>query len=340
MRKTSLFGLASISFITLLVFGCGGGYGGGGYGGGGNYGNGGMGGGGGTGIITSISISPANAGVSVGGSQQFTAVAKDSSGKTVMNPALTWKSSDTSVATVDSNGLANAVSVGTAGITASSTYIGTVYTSNTATLTVTLVDAVTGTAATGHALAGALVTLQDATGRSQSTVTDRNGRFQLSTAGLKPPFLLKAEDGRGRTLFGAAAKDGVANIDTATDLMLRAWYGSRDTSPEAAFAAHAGAPDVKSLAALDAGFARFMQDDLAAFDLGTDSFDLMTTSFLADSTGFDAVLDGMSVTPARGGLHLELRGRGSDILFEHGALRFSTPVADGQAMSVKRLELP
>jgi hypothetical protein len=336
MRKTTMFGIASVSLITLLVFGCGGGgYGGGGgsYGGGGN-------GGGGNGIVTSISVSPSTAGISVGSSQQFTAVAKDSSGHTVSNPALTWKSSDTSVATVNSGGLATAVSVGTAGITASSSYLGTTYTSNTATLTVTLRNAVMGTAAVGHALPGALVTLQDADGHTQTTLTGRDGRYLLSIAGLKAPFLLKAEDSRGRVLFGTAAKEGVANIDTATDLVLRGFYGAHGTSPEAAFAAHAGAPDAKSLAALDAGFEQFMQDDLAAQGLDMDGFDLMTTSFPADGTGFDAVLDGMTVTSNPGGLHVEIGGRSTDIRFGRGVLEFSTAVVEGQAMSVKRLELP
>ncbi|HEX2667817.1 MAG TPA: Ig-like domain-containing protein [Gammaproteobacteria bacterium] len=314
--------LVLTSLLAFLAFGCGsGGYGSGG------------------GIVTTITISPTTAAVSVGGTQQFTAVAKDSSGNTVSNPMLAWNSSDTAIATVDSHGLATAVSAGTSSITASSSYLGVTYTSNVATLTVTLSSAVMGTVAVGHPLKGALVTLEDAQGRTAATLSDDNGRYQLSTAGLKAPFLLKAEDGRGRVLFGAAAADGIANLDTVTDLMLRGWYGARGTRPETAFDTHAGAPDAKSLAALEAGFRQFMQDELAAQDL-PDDFDLMTTSFLADGSGFDAVLDRMSVSPAAGGLHVEIGGRGTDVRFGHGVLEFSSAVADGQATEVTRLEMP
>jgi len=82
-----------------------------------------------------------------------------------------------------------------------------------------------------------------------------------------------------------------------------------------------------------------MQDELAAQDL-PDSFDLMSTSFLADGNGFDAVLDRMSVSAMPGGLRLELGGRSTDIGFGRSALNFSSPIADGQAMTRKRLELP
>ncbi|HEX7964915.1 MAG TPA: Ig-like domain-containing protein [Gammaproteobacteria bacterium] len=336
MSRTTLSPrLVLTSLLAFLAFGCGGS----GYGSGGAYGGGsGGGGGGGGGIVTNITISPTNAAVSVGGTQQFIAVAKDSAGNTVSNPALTWKSSDAAIATVDNHGLATGVAAGAASITASSVYLGTTYTSNAATLTVTLSAAVMGTVAVGHPLKGALVTIEDAQGRTAATLSDDNGRYQLSTAGLKAPFLLKAEDGRGRVLFGAAAADGIANLDTVTDLMLRGWYGAHGTRAETAFDMHAGAPDAKSLAALEAGFRQFMQAELAAQDL-PDDFDLMTTSFLADGTGFDAVLDRMSVSAAAGGLHVEIGGRGTDVRFGHGVLEFSSVVADGQAVETKRLEV-
>src|SRR5882724_5803939 len=120
MRKIiARTGLTLISALALLVYGCGGGgYGGGSYGGGGGGGYGGGGGGGGGGIVTSIVISPTTASVSVASTQQFMAVAKDSNGMVVAGAALTWVSSDKAIATIDSNGLATAVSVGSTSITA------------------------------------------------------------------------------------------------------------------------------------------------------------------------------------------------------------------------------
>ncbi|GEM82828.1 Ig-like domain-containing protein [Meiothermus hypogaeus] len=69
--------------------------------------------------IETIEVTPATATKQVGQTQQFTAVAKDAGGNTISGVTFTWASSDESVATVDSNGLATAVAVGTANITAS-----------------------------------------------------------------------------------------------------------------------------------------------------------------------------------------------------------------------------
>ena len=297
-RIITTSGLALISAAALLALGCGGG----GYGS--NYNSG---GGGGTGNIVSIVISPGSTSLTVGGMQQFTYVAKDVNGNQVTNASLNWASSNSAVASVDGNGLATAKAVGSAGITASVSYGGGVYsmpvtyTSNTATVTVTAMDMVMGTAAVGHALSGALVTLVDARGRSAETVSAADGRFQLSVAGLTAPFLLKADDGRGRVLFGAATQAGVANLDPMSDLELRAWYGAHGTTTTQAFAAHQ-IPDAHSLTLLDAQLVTQLQDTLAARGLDVAKFSLLSTPFNANSSGFDRVLDESSVDSSGGRL--------------------------------------
>jgi len=352
MRKiSSLGGLLSVSAALLFFLGCGGG----GYGGGGSYGGGSGGGSTGMPIVTNIAITPTSSGISVGGTQQFMAVAKDSSGTEVQGATLTWHSSDTAVATVSSTGLATGVAAGSSKITASITYSsggvyttgpGTTYTSNAAVLNVSMADAVMGTAAVGHALAGALITLRDADGHTQTAMSGDDGRFLLSTAGLKAPFLLKAEDGRGRTLFGAAAGDGVANLDTVTDLMLRAWYGAHGSSPEAAFVdmrAHP-APGTDAMTLLDKQFTGLLRVALAAEGLDSRKFSLFSSSFNADGSGFDAVLDNTRVlTGSQLRLEDALGGQVTDIGFQGKTLSFSTVHAgmgtDAAAMK-QRLELP
>ncbi|MGK0619500.1 SBBP repeat-containing protein [Meiothermus cerbereus] len=89
-------------------------------------------GGGGAPTINSIEVTPATASKQVGQTQQFTAVAKDASGNPISGVTFSWSSSNTSVATVDNDGLATAVAQGTATITASAGGK-----SGTATLTVT-----------------------------------------------------------------------------------------------------------------------------------------------------------------------------------------------------------
>lgn len=345
-RISTLSGLTTVSLVTLLLLACGGGAGG--YGGGGSSSSGGTGG-----IATNIIVTPTTASISMTGTQQFTAVSKDSSGATLTGVPLNWVSSDTSVATVSGTGMATAVGAGSTTITASVTYnsggaysspgSGTTYTSNRATLTVTTMDAVAGVSATGHAMAGALVTMKDATGRSTVTESSDQGRFSLSTAGLKGPFLIKADDGRGRVLFGAAAGPGGANVTPVTDLMVRTWFAAHGSTPEAAFAdmsAHP-APDAKSLSVLDKSFAGLLDKSLTAEGVDSQKFSPASTSFNADSTGFDAVLDHVSVAA---GSHLQLQdglsGRMTEIGFSGKTVTFSTHDVDGATTQMQHINLP
>ena len=346
-RILSLVGLVLTSAALLFFLGCGGA--GGGYGGGGGSSS----GGGASGIATNISISPDTASITMTGTQQFTAVSKDMNGNTLTGVPLNWVSSNTAVATVSGTGMASAVGPGTASITASVTYNsggsysnpgnGTTYTSNKAILTVTTMDAVAGVSATGHAMAGALITMKDATGKSTLTESSDQGRFSLSTAGLKGPFLIKADDGRGHVLFGLAAGPGGANVTPVTDLMARTWFAGHGSTPEAAFAdmnAHP-APDARSLSVLDKNFAALLDKSLTAEGLDSQNFSLASTSFNADSRGFDAVLDH---TSASTGSHLQLQdglsGRTTEIGFSGKTVSFSTHGVDDATMEMRHFDLP
>jgi hypothetical protein len=83
-------------------------------------------------ILTSIVLSPSTATVGMGSSQQFTAVAKDQNGNAMSGVSFVFSSTNTTVASVNSSGMAQGLWPGSAGIVASSGSI----TSNTATLTV------------------------------------------------------------------------------------------------------------------------------------------------------------------------------------------------------------
>jgi uncharacterized protein YjdB len=70
--------------------------------------------------VASVTVSPASASIGVGGTQQLSAVTKDSAGGTLTGRAVTWSSSNTAVATVNASGLVTGVSAGSATITATS----------------------------------------------------------------------------------------------------------------------------------------------------------------------------------------------------------------------------
>jgi len=69
--------------------------------------------------LTSISVTPVNSAVPVGGTQQFTATGtySDSSTRNITS-SVTWSSSNTSVATVTSSGIVSGVAIGNATISA------------------------------------------------------------------------------------------------------------------------------------------------------------------------------------------------------------------------------
>ncbi len=87
--------------------------------------------------VASVAVTPATTTSTVGsGGVQFAAVLKSASGNVLTGQAVTWSSSNPSVATINASGLATTVAAGTATITATS---GTA--SGTATLTVTAIPA-------------------------------------------------------------------------------------------------------------------------------------------------------------------------------------------------------
>ncbi|HKT33150.1 MAG TPA: Ig-like domain-containing protein [Gammaproteobacteria bacterium] len=335
---TSGVALALASLLALA--GCGGV---GGYGGGG----------GGSGPVATITIAPATATITVNGTQQYTAVAKDSSGNIVSGVTYTWTSSSPAIATINANGLATGVAAGTTMITASVTYsggtygMGTTITSNAATLTVSAAAMAMGTMAVGRAVPGAVVSLKDSQGQPVVAMTDDNGRFQLATSGLSAGFLLKGEDNQGQVLFSFADNAGNINITPLTDLMVRIWYQAHGTTAGAAFANPAAhpVPQAAQLAALNQAVVGLMASALGSQGLDPAKFNLIATPFNANGAGFDRVLDNIAVVQSSGQFLLRdtLGQRETVITFNvaQHAVAFSTVDLDGQTAAMQaNLVLP
>jgi surface protein len=73
-----------------------------------------------TGIVGGVVVSPAEATVGVGETQQFSAALQDLHGQPIVGPTIQWSSNDVDVATVDANGLATGAAVGTVAVIAAS----------------------------------------------------------------------------------------------------------------------------------------------------------------------------------------------------------------------------
>jgi len=130
--------------------------------------------------LTSISVTPAEASISTGASQQFSATGTYSDGSTQdITASVTWTSSDTSKVNISNAGLATAVAAGTTAIKA---MLGGI--SGTATLTVivsitTQVYSISGSVtASGSGFAGVMVNLSGS--MSATVTTDAGGNFSFT----------------------------------------------------------------------------------------------------------------------------------------------------------------
>lgn len=128
-----------------------------------------------TGIVRTIIVTPSEATISAGAAQQFEAELQDLHGEPVADPAITWSSDDTDVATVDADGLATGIATGLASIIATSGNISgsgnlEVTAGSSGMLTGRVVDALDG-----EVIENALVDL----GGDNSTSTNSQGLFSF-----------------------------------------------------------------------------------------------------------------------------------------------------------------
>ncbi|MDE2889522.1 MAG: Ig-like domain-containing protein, partial [Gemmatimonadota bacterium] len=125
-------------------------------------------------VVDRVSVSPSSASIEEGKTQQFSATAYTSDNVAISGKTFTWSSSSTSVATVNSSGLATGVDAGSTTIRA--TVDGK---SGTATLTVTgPLRSRTGTiGGRNNYSSGGSVTLSETS----------DGKLRLSIAGLSTP---------------------------------------------------------------------------------------------------------------------------------------------------------
>lgn len=152
----------------------------------------------------------------------------------------------------------------------------------------------TGTAATGAAIAGATVTATNAAGTTATAVTGADGRFTLNI-GDAAPYVLSTTDASGKVWYSFAAQAGTANITPLTTLALldananrpladlvRGWASAR-VSADAVLAA---AAKVNA----------HLRTQMTAQGLNPNTYNLFTTAFSANQTGFDAVLDATRIS--------------------------------------------
>lgn len=161
-------------------------------------------------------------------------------------------------------------------------------------------NCVSGTAASGKPIAGAVVTLVDSTGATRSATTGADGTYKVDSTGLVAPFLIKVTTGSGATFYSVSTDANamtVINLTQLTDLLVRTWYGAEGIDPGTAFSAPAAnpAPSPVVMPTLSAGVQRIVQLGLTANGVSS-GFNPVSTPFVANGTGIDALLDATRIT--------------------------------------------
>jgi 6-phosphogluconolactonase (cycloisomerase 2 family) len=124
-------------------------------------------------VLQSISLTPTTASIQVGQTQVYTLTGNYSNGSQPITTGITWSSNPTSVATINSSGVATGVSTGNATISA----VYSTFTSNSATLTVT--------PATAASVSRYLVDLS-VNGISVDAIVPGTGQLRASNIDLVP----------------------------------------------------------------------------------------------------------------------------------------------------------
>ena len=162
-----------------------------------------------------------------------------------------------------------------------------------------------GTAASGKALAAATITLKDSAGHSRTATTANDGTYSFDTTGLTPPFLLLVTTTTNTTFYSVSADANArttVNVTPLTDLIIRSWYDVQGVSMDAAFA-DPGAnppPSPTTVAVIGTVVRNVVQLWMNQAGVTAGSFNLISTPFAADGTGFDLVLDQTTVNPSTG----------------------------------------
>ncbi|MEO5671213.1 MAG: hypothetical protein ABIR26_11025 [Ramlibacter sp.] len=166
---------------------------------------------------------------------------------------------------------------------------------------------VDGTAAAGSALAGAPVTVGDAAGKSVSGVTDAQGYYRLRVTGFTPPLVARVTRPDGKLLFslsnqplksnGFIALNITALTDKVASDVARSGGALRASELTPKIVAEHGGAIVESVDKLRTELAPV----IAAAGISANNFDPLAAPFRPDHTGYDFILDNVSLAYAGDG---------------------------------------
>lgn len=179
-------------------------------------------------------------------------------------------------------------------------------------------ETLSGTAATGAALADASIEVVNKNGQTATTTTDQNGKFtiQIDTGA---PYMIKASKGE-TVLYSYAAGAGYVNVtQLTTQSILAANKAAEDRDFDSLADVYANWKQIAAETTIDE-FNEILEEaskeaianlktvfEANGFNSTTGYPDLFEYEFDANSTGFDAILDSVVIT----GLNSACSGVGS-----------------------------
>lgn len=153
-----------------------------------------------------------------------------------------------------------------------------------------------GTVATGSPVAGAALQVRDMRGRTATTTTASDGTYTATVGGMTPPFMVRAT-WQNRNMYALAYGGGTANVTPYSHALMAAWCQSQQTSLDTMYTSPSSTrlPSQASARLAVRAMVTQMARHMEAHGL-TRGFDPVGTPFVANHTGFDAVLDDTQLT--------------------------------------------
>ena len=159
---------------------------------------------------------------------------------------------------------------------------------------------ITGIAATGAPIANAPIEIKSQEGKIFLSRTDNAGKYSSEKISEQGPYLVRvplADSFFYSIGYANGTSDITVNLHPFTNLILRNWFSVTGTDIDTLFTneqSTAALPSEQELQAIEAVVSSIIELALTPF-IGDAEFDLFTSPFNADRTGFDAFLDNSNV---------------------------------------------
>lgn len=159
-----------------------------------------------------------------------------------------------------------------------------------------------GTVAAGTTIGATSIAFRDSKGTLAFATTQPDGTFSadLSTRGLTLPVIFRAPNPEtGKFMYSYASAQGTSNIHPLTDPILRMWFKAKgltgNIDSDFISATPFALPTDSEIAFIKTALSLVVADYLTLANLPADSFDLITSPFAANGTGFDSILKGARI---------------------------------------------